>query len=267
MTDIYLPIFTSISADTTDRWKLIKNFIESWHQITIPHLDKTNQITDTEQKLGLVLPFSFRQYINISSQLLDINYTFHNGQKSNAFSKIFRDCFEVELLEKHDAVSLMIQGEADFYWAIKRTDLHIDDPKVYGYILDFDCPTNDKFDFIGEMYPTITSFVLNHLLSYLQSENSSGFGIQTNNVESIYQGLKSSFTSHSKFDATEIFESENMVAFIQKDISEPDSDEHTFGFHIWNVNKKYEVPEIVLELAKNRGWSYGDFTQISCHNS
>lgn len=261
MPKTYLPVFTTISADITDRWKLIRMFIESWHKITIPKLETSTQIVDIEQRLGLILPSSFRQYIELSTQLLDLTYNYQNGQKSDAFSEVFRDCFEVELLEKHDAISLMIQGEADFYWAIKRTDLHIDDPKIYGYILDYDSPTNDKFDFIGEMYPTITSFVLNHLFSYLQTGSSSGFGIQINNVESIYQDLKSSFTSHAKFDETEIFESENRIAFIQKNTFEPDSNEHTFGFHICDENKKYEIPALILEMAKKRGWSYGNFIQ------
>jgi hypothetical protein len=261
MTESYFPIFTHTSADTAERWKLIRNFIESWHQLSLPDLAQTSQIMNIQQELGIVLPLSFQHYIDISSHLSGTKYTFRNGQVSNAFSKVFRDCFKIEFLKEHDAVSLMIQGEADFYWAVKKEDLHLSDPNVYGYILDFDCPMNDKYDLVGEVYPTITSFVINHLFSYLQNENSSGFGLQINNTEEICQNLKSSFTSYAKFDQTEIFESENLIAFIQANVYEPDSDCRTFGFHIWDRSKKYTVPTIILEMAKNRGWSYGDFPE------
>jgi hypothetical protein len=261
MTKSYFPIFTNLSADPAERWELIRSFIESWYNINIPNIEQTNQIAAIEQRLGFVLPYSFQQYIHISSQLLALKYTFQNGQKSNSFSNIFRDCFEVKYLKEHDAISLMIQGEGDFYWAIKKSDLHMDDPKVYGYGLDYECPTNEKFDFFGEVYQTITSFVLNHIFSYVNG--SGGFGIQTHHVADLSQGLKSSFESHSKFDETEIFESENMIAFIQKDFFNANSTKHSFVFHILDENKNAEIPPFVLELSKNKGWYYGSFIQNS----
>jgi hypothetical protein len=263
MTKSYFPIFTNISTDPAERWELIRNFIESWYKISLSKTEQTNQIAAIEQRLGFVLPYSFQQYIHLSSQLLALKFTFQNGQKSNSFSDIFRDCFEVKYLKEHNAISLMIQGEADFYWAIKKADLQMDDPKVYGYGLDYECPTNEKFDLIGEVYPTITSFVLNHIFSYVQNGSSGGFGIQTHHVADLSHGLKSCFESHSKFDETEIFESENMIAFIQKDVFKPNGTKHSFAFHILDENKNAEIPPFVLELSKNKGWYYGSFIQNS----
>ena len=42
------------------------------------------------------------------------------------------------------AISLMLQGEADYYWAVSEDNLSLEDPPVDGYLLDYD---TEKFAF------------------------------------------------------------------------------------------------------------------------
>ncbi len=240
MKEKYSPIFTNPIVEVAEQWKMIRKFIENWCQIPLAHLEQTNEFEAIEQELEMTLPESFREYINLSIQLL------------HSDSQIFRDCFEVEFLEEFEAISLMLQGEGDFYWAVLKADLNSESPKVHGYILDVECLTEDKFEPVGALYPSITSFFLNYLIEYLHLHKGSGFGVQINETEAIYQHLKSAFENHAKFEDIEIFESENMIAFMR-------NNGHTFSFHLWNDTENPEIPSIISTLVKNKKWSYGNF--------
>lgn len=258
----YSPVFTNVSNNVSERWNLVRTFIERWYEVKIPKVDYAKQIQEIENELGLELPLSFKHYITLSQQLLSSETRYANGYKTNLYTQLFGDNFKVNLLQEHQVVSLMLQGEGDFYWAIKTADLHLEDPAVHGYILDYEGdPT--KFNYVSQMYRGLTAFVLGHLFSYLRSENGSGFSIMTEKNQELLDLLGGSFTSHAHVDGIDIFEREDMLAYLEKAPFEEDPNQYVLAVHLWQELDRDKIPQHIWKLSEEAGWMYGMFTGSS----
>jgi hypothetical protein len=258
----YYPVFTNVSKDVSERWERIRKFLETWHTLEIPRLDYANELENIEADLGVQLPTSFKNYITLSKQLLSMNTSYPNGYETNAFSRVFRDYFEIKLLEEHRAISMLLQAEGDFYWAVKKTDLHVEDPAVHGYLLDYDSLTSNKFDHFGHLYSSLTSFVLVHLFTYLQKVDGSGFGALIEHKQAALALLEDCFASHATVDGVDIFESKNMLAFLHEDPFE-ELERYTLGVHLRKAVDKATLHKNVWELSTKAGWVYGAFAERS----
>lgn len=254
MTD-YFPVFTHTPDNISQKWQLIRKFVEQWNNITIPALDFNEDILEIEDKLKVKLPDSFKNYITLSKQLLSLEMKYPNGEKSNAYSILFRDCFVVEKIKNQDAISLMIQGENDYYWAVKIDDLQFENPPVHGYILDYENPNNDKFDYSEQTHLTITAFTIGHLLSYIH--RNSGFGGDFEN-ENLTNLLNSCFTNITTFDGIKIYETKNIIAFYQYNLDYAYL-KYDLSVHLWRDFKVHDIPKNIIELSKERNWCYGIF--------
>ena len=158
----YEPCFTDVPDDWHGRWTLLREFIRRWYGIPVGNVGEPSAlVAEEEAKLGQSLPPSFREWISLCEQLL----------ARDAFD-ILRDCYEVVRLKDHAAISLLIQGEADVYWAVKEENLNLDDPPVDWYPIDYEAE-GDPFIHAGELAPHITSFVLGQLAYYLQGNGGS----------------------------------------------------------------------------------------------
>lgn len=107
----------------TDAWETLRNFISKWHNVSLEwkmddHIEKINSI---EAKAGRTLPPSLKEWICFIEHML----------KTDQW--IFRDSYDISFSEKLQAVTLLIQGEADYYWAVKIENLSVEDPPVDGY--------------------------------------------------------------------------------------------------------------------------------------
>lgn len=256
----YYPVFTNISKDVSERWRKIRKFLETWHTLEIPTVDYSGELENIEADLKVKLPTSFKNYITLSKQLLNVNTSYPNGYMTNAFSRVFRDCFEVKALAEHQAISLMLQAEGDFYWAVRRSDLYVEDPAVHGYLLDYDSSTPNKFDHFGCLYSSLTSFVLVHLFTYLQKAHGSGFGALIENKGAALALLEGCFASHATVDDVDIFEGENMLALLHKDPFE-ELERSTLGVHFQHRVDKDMLHKNLSELSKEAGWVYGVFAE------
>jgi hypothetical protein len=272
----YYPIFTNISEDVSERWERIRGFIEAWYTIKIPEFDCAVDIENIENDLGCKLPISFRSYITISKQLLSTDIVYPNGHKIDAYSRLFRDDFEIASLENHQAISLMMRGEADFYYGVKNEELHLEDPSVHGYLLDYKNPIKGKFDYYGRLYPSITSFILSYLLSHLPKDGSSRFYVTAeknqatlNTLRACFTNhttlntLRACFTNHTTIDNLEIFESKNILAFLEINPFEQDSELYILRVYLRKELGKEHIPDELLEYAKKAFFAYGIFSELN----
>lgn len=253
----YRPIFTTNDLTTAEKWSLLRMFIENWYDFEIPDKAYQNQWKALENSLPFTLPPFSERFFTLAHQLQDVAHVYpYSGQKTNKFSSIFRDCLDISFLEKHDALSLLIQAEQDTYWAIKRIDFEEENPQVHSYFLNYE---NDKGDFecYGTPYPSVTSFVLKHMLLYLN--NCSSFGIQIEDVERFREKINSSFKNHIMYDGIELFEDENLIAFIDEDLF--DEGNYYFRLHLKDNREIQSLPEAIIHILKNRngGWTSNRF--------
>jgi hypothetical protein len=65
-------------------------------------------------------------------------------------------------------VSLLLHGEADFYWAIETPLLADDDPAVTAYALNYEQP-DSRFGVHGLWSPSVSAFAFDYLLTYLHT--------------------------------------------------------------------------------------------------
>jgi hypothetical protein len=68
----------------------------------------------------------------------------------------------------------MIQGEADYHWAVATESLGLDDPPVNGFMLD-DGVLAVAWDPHGCVAPSVSGFALRHLALYLSITRNAGY--------------------------------------------------------------------------------------------
>lgn len=155
----------------SDIWAFIYEFLLRYTGTSFSTLSLDSKNTKKlEEELKIELPDSIKRWIVFSD----------NAEKiAERFS--YRDCFEVRWHKENDALSILLQGEDDYYWAVKRNDLTLSDPPIYGYCLDYE---TDETRFIesGKWADSVSSFVLDYLFSYFNPVGG-GFCCQGENTE------------------------------------------------------------------------------------
>jgi uncharacterized protein (TIGR02996 family) len=149
------PVVRDIPSGWRERWRLLREFTERWYGLPMADVGGgSGEIGKTEAALGLRLPPAMREWIA---------YCFDLG---DYFVDVLRDCYDVIALKDLSSVSLMISGEEDSYWAVKNDDLATDDPPVDLYFLDY---TTKRFIYKRLFAPRVTSFVFQHMITYLSA--------------------------------------------------------------------------------------------------
>jgi hypothetical protein len=186
--------------DYSRRWDSIYDFIEIWTGIKIEQENFQKLTSEIEIKLESELPPSVKRWISFS-------------ESSSYISKYFsyRDCLEIGWLEGFDALSLLLQGESDVYWGIKREHLHLDDPPVTVYYLDYDSPDSTFYEH-GEWAPSLSCFALDYLLSYFRSDGGD-FALSGSMSSAVSKRLENEFGLGIEFGALKIYANESTLVF------------------------------------------------------
>jgi hypothetical protein len=182
------------------RWNSIYSFIEGWTGVKLEQERFKDLISETEARLGIILPSSVKHWISFSKSSSTI---------SEYFS--YRDCLEIEWLEELDSLSLLLQSESDVYWGIKRKHLRLDDPPVTVYYLDYDSPDN-KFYEQGEWAPSLSCFALDYLFSYFRPTGGD-FALSCSISDKISRKLENEISYGVEFGALKIYVNENTLVF------------------------------------------------------
>lgn len=249
----YMPCFTSVPDDWRGRWSLLREFTRRWHGIPVGDAGEPSALADEEEaKLGVTLPPSFREWLGYCEELMAIS----RGEDDTAF-EILRDAYEVVRLEveEHRAISLLIQGEADYYWAVKEEHLTQDDPPVDGYPLDYERPFSEShFRHDGEVAPHITSFVLERLAYFLHG-NGGGALVTVKLNDKFLAQMRAAFPVAVRFDHLYLFEKENIFALLIPHQHHPT--EYLLSVDIWQPVPRNQVPDCIWENLRRGGAFHG----------
>lgn len=239
----YLPCFAAVPDTWDGRWAVLREFVRRWHGFPLGPVGRHSSLVEQEQsKLGLALPPSFREYVSFSEELT----------AQNTFG-ILRDCYEVSRLEAHSAVSLLLQGEGDVYWAVKLEDFNEDDPPVNNYYLDYD---KSEFVHLSLDSPLITSWLLGHLAHFLCGKGG-GFFVALKPTETFLADIRRAFPVTARFGDLQVFESENIFAMIAPP-GFGDAEYHLL-VEVYRPMPMKRIPDCVLAHTRNGGYFHGAF--------
>lgn len=186
-------------ADWRTQWDDIYAFVREWLQVDFVGATPVAGVFDIERSAGIRLPPSVHEWLRFAtaSHGLEPHFT-------------FRDCLVVERMKDHDAVSLLLQGEQDTYWAIESQHLKEENPPVTVYYLDYDDP-DGRFVREGTWAPTVTSFAFDYFLAYLQSPGG-GFRVRTTSSKFNRDMLVADLGQPNLFGHLEVFTTDGILA-------------------------------------------------------
>lgn len=154
-------ILKEIPERLEDRWRLIREHIERCYNLPLNDIGgRAEEIAELENRLGRVLPKSIREWVAFHLDLQS-----HPRHTQIAFP---RDIYWMKELDGYPVVSILMQGEADYHWAVLHTDFQLEDPPIYGYYLDYE---NEDGRFISEsntpIFDSVSLFMINYALNYV----------------------------------------------------------------------------------------------------
>jgi uncharacterized protein (TIGR02996 family) len=232
-----------------ERWRLIREFTERWHRIPLPDVGGwAAEIERVEARLGRTFPPSLREWVAFA----------HDVQRASGSYEVFRDLYQMEELEGHAAISLLLQCEGDYHWAVRPADFALPDPPVWGFHLDRENGNEEVFvaDEKGPLADSVTSFVLGYAMSYTDGEGG-GFGTDVAEPTRLLHDLAAAFPVRARFGQEEVFEKENVLVRL--------------GSSWWSSGKyltvevarpasRESVPAFLWDHTRNGGSFHGMFT-------
>lgn len=232
-----------------DRWAVIREFIRRWHGVPLPDIGgQENRIRDVETKLGYALPPSCREWAALLLDLID----------SKAFGCVLRDGLSLSELKHNKAVSLLIQGEADYHWAVKKEHLDKDDPPIDGFTLNYGDEDPDlEFVFDKRWASQTSAWALSFILSYLYIRSDS-LGCSVGEDNSLENKLSHTFRVKLDLESNQIYEAKNMIAFVSQNWF--GSGRHLSVF-LWKPLPRHAIPEFLWEYTKRGGAFSGVFAE------
>jgi uncharacterized protein (TIGR02996 family) len=183
----YDPIFRDgVPDDWKGRWRVVREFTERWHRLPMGDVGgRTEEVRATEERLGLKLPPSLREYVAYA----------HDVFPQPDSRMVHRDWYLMEPMPGHPAISLMIQGEGDKHWAVQTADLGTPDPLVHTYIWDHDYDGPDETHpfvlYEGATPAPVSAFVLGYVEGY--KDTGGQFAAIVRNVDRLRQQLEAAF--------------------------------------------------------------------------
>jgi len=205
-----LPLFAhGIPKGWKERWRLIREFTERWHHRPLGDVGgRAEEIRQEETGLGRVFPPSIREWVAFA----------HDVRRSPHDYEVLRDSYQMEELEGHSAVSLLLQGEGDYHWAVRHADFALPDPPVYGFYLDYEDEDEEESVFVPEernpIAAAVTEFVLGYVMDYARAAGG-GFGTEVAQGAKLIRDLKAAFPVQCKLGTTGIFEAENLLVRVR----------------------------------------------------
>lgn len=198
MFDSYIPILHAIPDDVPGQYSVLRRFAENWADRPITEtIDPASVTLDLNPSIDLGIGVKHWIALNRDMDVASVN--------------LLRDVPVTEWIND-EALSLMILGEGDFYWAVRKTDLMLKDPPVVGFGLDYDCE-DEHWISRGKIHGSIVEFAVSHMAYFIHRQ---GLNFVTQRVKypQIVDELKDAFDFYSRIGDLHVFESEDIVAFV-----------------------------------------------------
>jgi uncharacterized protein (TIGR02996 family) len=232
----YEPLFRSIPAGWRERWRLIREFWERWFDVAIADVcGHPAEIARIEADVGWPLPPSVREWV-----------AFHQDLDNEAFG-VLRDCFTLEWLGDPPVLSLLVQAEGDYHWAVREADRFRDDPPVHGYSWDLDTDEDEidenRFIHHRQCAASVSAWVLRRLMG--GARRLDGFRVHVPDCDRLFQHLAEHFPAPAVFDDLTIFEARNILAYHADGV---------FTVELWKQMPPDAVPDVLWQYAlRGRG--------------
>jgi hypothetical protein len=193
-------------SDWRARWDAIYRFLDGWRGKTFRPPPADQRIADLEFSLEVTLPPSVREWIS---------FVMAHEEYRDCFT--LRDRIMIDRLVDHDAVSLLQQGEADHYWAVKTAHLESPDPPVGTYYLDHDFrdaadPARKRFTYGGDCAGHTSHFAFHYLLSYFKGAGG-GFAVDEVSTAIDTAALARDLGASSRFGPVEVFAGQDTLVW------------------------------------------------------
>jgi uncharacterized protein (TIGR02996 family) len=228
------------------RWRLIREYTERWHRRTMPDIGgRAGEIRQTETELGRTLPPSLREWVAFA----------HDVRCSANYHDVLRDVYQMRELEGHSCVSLLLQCEGDYHWAVRHADFTSPDPPVNGFHWDYDNQDESTFvaDGANPVAASITSFALGYVIAYTHGTGG-GFGTDVPDSAQLIRQLDTAFAVRCRIDQMEIFERAN----IQVRLHHWPSREY-ITVELFKPMSREAVPAFLWDYTHNGGAFHGMF--------
>jgi uncharacterized protein (TIGR02996 family) len=186
-----------------ERWRLIRELVERWHLWPLGDVGgRENEIREVEARLGRILPPSVREWVAFA----------HDVRRSEHYHDVLRDVYQMEDLAAQSAVSLLLQAEGDYHWAVRHEDFAIPDPPVYGFHWDLDLRDESTFvpDQNNPVNVAVTGFALGYAMGYIHAKGG-GFSTEVADSAKLIRDLKETFPIQSQFGQSDLFETDNIL--------------------------------------------------------
>ena len=241
----YEPVFRDVPADWRGRWRLLREFTERWHKVPLPDIGgQPDRVRHAEEAVGGDLPPSMREWVAFTGDLED-----------RAADELLRDVVEIRDLADPlhlDALSLLLQGEGDYYWAVEREHLDEDDPPVQGYNL-----VGGEFEDDGPVAPRVTDFVLRHMIAYAHGHGG-GFAAHVRPNGELLRRLAESFPVHSHWGNLRVFEATNIIVTLESRRGEVGRS--YLRAEVFKPLPPQQVPDVLWDSNRQGGVSHGMFS-------
>jgi uncharacterized protein (TIGR02996 family) len=123
------PMFTHLPERRIERWRLVEEFIDTWHK---PHKPEDGaseeELQATERRLGFRLPTALREWHALAGKRKDV----WSGQDRLLELRYLK--LEDHLSSRKDALIFYIENQGCEVWGIRKKDLGRDDPPVYRFL-------------------------------------------------------------------------------------------------------------------------------------
>lgn len=234
--DYCYPVFAhGIPEGVKERWRLIREFTERWNGGTLGDVGgRTEEIRQVEARLGRTLPPSIREWVAFAHDLMG----------NPKYEEVLRDVFQMEELEGHAAVSLLLQGEGDYHWAVRHEDFVLPDPPVHGFHLDEE---NFLPDERNPIQSSVTAFVLEYVIAYTPAAGGS-FGVLVDDSTKLIRDLAASFPVRCRLAKADLFEMDNIL------VSLDSSNDRTLKFldvKVANPLPREALPSFLWNYTRN----------------
>ncbi|MBX7223499.1 MAG: hypothetical protein K1Y36_26535 [Blastocatellia bacterium] len=179
----------------------------------------------------------------------------HELLEAGWFGGVLRDDYWVEDLVEHNTVSLLIQREGGFYWAVKNEYLSEDDQQVTGYLLDDEGGLDDSFTENGIEAATLTDFVFCHA-NGCSHGHGGGFRVEVP-VSEVQEKLDVTFGRSSGFGDFRVHEAPKLFTILRPSTRE---DNLTYlHVEVWKTKAVDTIPKFLPDYAKGSGMFHGVF--------
>lgn len=245
------PVFGhGIPEGWKERWRLIREFTEHWHGRPMSDVGgHAEEIAAVEARLGRTLPPSIREWLAFA----------HDVRTSPHYLDVLRDTCTMKQVEGYSALSLLLQCEGDYHWAVRHEDLTLPDPPIYGFHWDFENENEEVFvpDENNPIYATVTAFALNYVMDYTHAQGG-GFGTSIRDPTQLRRDLQSAFPVHCHFDHQEIFEADNILIRL---FASAEFMEARFSVEVAKPMPREAIPAFLWDHTRNGGSFHGMFIQ------